>query len=38
MSAAPRTVLDYIVYSTANVPVYVLKNQSPINPDLNNVY
>lgn len=38
VSAAPRTVLEFIVYSTANVPVYVLKYQSLINPDLNHVY
>ena len=38
VSAAPRTVLEFIVCSTANVPVYVLKYQSLITPDLNHVY
>ena len=28
VSAAPRAVLEFIVYSTANLPVYVLKYQS----------
>ena len=38
VSAAPRTVLKFIVYCTANVTVYLLKYQSLINPDLNHVY